>query len=193
MSPEEIANVKKLISPISMTARMATARGSVERVRDNSKIQTVQITLLDEEVRDRVERLQNYGLSSNPPEGSDAAVIFIGGNRDHGIIIAVDSREYRKKNLAPGEVCIYDKNGSEILLSSGRKIEIKSDLGLEVTINGIKTTIDSSGIVTQGDISDNLGTLDALRQRVTELEQRYNIHAHGVVALPVSTTTPPNN
>jgi hypothetical protein len=51
------------------------------------------------EVRDKAERFQDYGFTSNPKRGAEAIVLFPGGQRAHAIIIAVDDRRYRKTGL----------------------------------------------------------------------------------------------
>ena len=201
MSPEDIKAIQKLMAPTANRSKLGTARGAVETVRDSGNLQTVQITLLEDETRDRIERLQEYGFTSNPPAGSDAAVIFIGGNRDHGVIVGVDSREYRKKNLDSGEVCLYDKNGSEIYLKKTNEILVKSSLkitlettgatlelsatGLKITVGGVETTIGASGISTQGGISDSGGSMAAIRAA-------HNTHTHQTTGLPPSPTAPPS-
>ncbi len=105
----------------------------IEKVTDNAEDQQeCQISLLEDEVVDETERMQNYGFTSNPKPGADAFVAFIGGNRDHGIIIAVDDRRYRLKPLQSGEVAMYTDEGDKIVMKRGNKIEITA--AVEVSI-----------------------------------------------------------
>lgn len=116
---------------------LMVARGVVQLIADDKGLQNIQVTLLADEIRDNVERFQNYGFTSVPLPGAEAAVIFVGGNRSHGLAISIDDRRYRLKNLGNGEVAIYTNEdsgtpGHRIHLKNNRKIEIYGD---EVTIN----------------------------------------------------------
>lgn len=193
MNSDDIDGIKRILSPTMRRSQLSNGRGAIEIVSDYKSIQECQISILSDETHDSVERLQEYGFTSNPPSGSDAAIIFIGSNRDHGVIIATDSREYRKKNLKAGEVCIYDKNGSEIYLKSDGSISLLSNTkfeieiglnklkldatGLTVTISGVETKIDSSGITSKS-ISDETGSMD-------EIRDVYNSHTHPYVDTPI--------
>lgn len=94
----------------------ALARAVIEQVSDGTKMQVVQISLMADEVKGGVERYQEYGFTSVPLTGAEALAAFIGGNRDHGIVICVADRRYRLKGLAAGEVAIYDDQGQKIVL-----------------------------------------------------------------------------
>ena len=116
-------NFEKLIAPLKRRVLLMVGRAVLTAVKDSTKTQGLQIKLFDGEVRDDVERFQNYGLTSVPEEGAEALVLFLGGNRDHGVVVAVEDRRYRPKGLKPGEVCVYHKNGDKILLKDGNEIE----------------------------------------------------------------------
>lgn len=111
-----IRAINKLTAPIARRVNLMVARGVLALVNDALKIQSVQVELLSGEVRD-MERFQNYGFSSNPFAGAEAVAVFVGGNRDHGLVLAIDDRRYRVKNLLTGEVAIYDDLGHSIKLT----------------------------------------------------------------------------
>lgn len=100
------------------------ARGVVNLVQDGLKMQGQQITLLDGEIVDNVERAQNYGFTSVPHGGAECFVAFIGSGREHGVILAVDDRRYRLQGLAGGEVALYTDEGDKIVLKRQRTIEV---------------------------------------------------------------------
>lgn len=100
------------------------ARGVVNLVQDGLKMQGQQITLLDGEVVDNVERAQNYGFTSNPHGGAECFVAFIGSGREHGIILAVDDRRYRLKGLKGGEVALYTDEGDTLIFKRERTVEL---------------------------------------------------------------------
>jgi phage baseplate assembly protein V len=124
----EKRNEKKIRDSIRNSS---ATRLNLQRVNDNSKMQSVQATGLDSEVLDNVERVQNYGFSSNPM-GGEAIGLPIGGDRGHMVIVAVDDRGSRKGGGAPGDVSVYNANGDYVTLGEGNKIEIKTkELGAE--------------------------------------------------------------
>ncbi len=93
---------------------MMFARGVVRNVNDSNGRQQLQVELLKGELRDDMERMQNYGYASHP-KGGDVAVAFIGGNREQGIVLVVDDRRYRL-SLKAGEVAMYDDLGNKVEL-----------------------------------------------------------------------------
>ena len=101
------------------------ARGVLTGVQDGGGLQTAQATLLEDEIRDGLERVQNYGFTSHPLGGAEAVVAFMGGNRDHGIILTVDDRRYRL-SLEAGEVAIYTDEEDYIKLKRNNNIEVKT-------------------------------------------------------------------
>lgn len=119
-----IEQLRKLIAPLHRRIMLSIARGVVKVVDDSKGLQKVQITLLADEVADKLERVQQYGFTSKPKAGAEAVALFLGGNRDHGVVIAVDDRRYRLKGLADGEVALYTDTDSKIVLKNGGKIEV---------------------------------------------------------------------
>lgn len=98
----------------------ALARAVVTQVLDEGGLQRLQVSLLTDETKDGVERFQQYGLTSHPHDGAEAVTLFVGGNRDHALVIAVDDRRYRLKGLKAGEVALYDDQGQKIVLHRDR-------------------------------------------------------------------------
>lgn len=106
--------------------RDGVARAVLNVVDDEGNMQRVQVTLLEDEVIDGVERFQNYGFTSVPEEGAEATVVFVGADRSHPVVVVADDRRVRKKSLKPGEVAVYHKNGDFIHLKNGNEIEVKT-------------------------------------------------------------------
>jgi len=125
---------RRLIAPYMRMVRMTVARGVINLVNDGLQIQELQVTLLADEVRAGVERFQEYGFTSHPIPGAEQVTVSVGGNRDHGIVIAVEDRRYRLKNLAQGEVAIYTDEGDKIHLKRDKTIEIVSGNKLVATV-----------------------------------------------------------
>lgn len=95
------------------------SRGSVSSVKPTTRMQTLQVNLLDEEVKDRLEHFEPYGYTSHPLPGAEAAVAFLDGDRSHGIVLMVADRRYRLKGLAAGEVALHDDSGVSVVLKRG--------------------------------------------------------------------------
>lgn len=105
---------------------MLLARGIVTAVNDATQMQTLALDLTADEYKDAVERFQDYGFTTHPPAGLEALVAFVGGNRSHGIVLAVGDRKFRLKNLQEGEVALYTDEGDFIHFKRGNKIEVSA-------------------------------------------------------------------
>lgn len=106
--------------------RDGVSRAELNVVDDEGNMQRVQISLLEDEVIDGVERFQNYGFTSVPDEGAEATVVFVGADRSHPVVVVADDRRVRKKGLKPGEVAIYHKDGDCIHLRNGNCMDIST-------------------------------------------------------------------
>jgi phage baseplate assembly protein V len=157
-----IRSINKVMAPAMRGIRLMVGRGVLALVNDAAKMQTVQVKLLDGEVRD-LERFQNYGFTSHPQVGAEVAAVFVGGNRDHGLVLAIDDRRYRLKALEAGEVALYDDQGAVIKLSrtgivingGGHAINISGAAQVNVTggdviADGISLKTHKHGGVTAG-------------------------------------------
>ncbi len=126
-----IDTITRLLAPLRNRVANMIARAVVQLVNDGAKLQALQIVVGSEETREGVERFQEYGFSSVPLAGAEAVVVFVGGRRDHGLVIAVDDRRYRLKDLEPGEVALYTDEGDYIHFKRGGIVKIKA--GTKVT------------------------------------------------------------
>lgn len=127
-----IDQLKKLMAPLQRRIMNMVARAVIQSIDDSKKMQVVKALVSADEIKEALERLQNYGFTSKPLAGAEGVALFVDGNRDHGVVICVDDRRYRVKNLANGEVCIYSDEGDKIHFKRGNKIEITT---MELTVN----------------------------------------------------------
>lgn len=98
-----------------MTSRALNmlAKAVTRRIVDALGRQTAQVEVTKGELIDDVERMQDYGFTSNPPVGgTDALLAFFGGDRSQGIIIRMENRSFRLKSLESGEVAMFDDLGN---------------------------------------------------------------------------------
>ena len=136
------------------------ARGRVSGVDDSNGMQFVQVSLLRDEAKADVERFQQYGFSSVPPAGSEAVCLFVGGGRDHGIIMSIDNRKSRIRGQASGEVGMYSDEGDYIVLKRGNTIEVGTDrlvvhADVEVEVEVPLLVIRAARIEIEGDVFIN--------------------------------------
>jgi len=187
--------IKKMLEPMQRRVMLMIAPATITAVDDSKAIQKLQIKLGKDEVRENINHIQQYGFTSHPKPQSECAVIFVGGNRDHGLVIAVDDSRYRLKSIGEGEVALYSDEGDVIHLKRGNKIEIKS--ATSVTIDAPDTTI-TGNVSIEGNVSvagmtevegalssstsvaDSTGSMQAMRGI-------YNGHKHGSSSGPTPT------
>lgn len=120
-------SLQKLLDPIRNKIKMVLGRAIINLVKDSTPIQLVQVSIMKDELKDDVERLNDYGFTSVPRPGSEALICFINGNRDQGIALKVDDSRVRIKNLKSGEVAVYNFKGTYIKLDDVGNIEISSE------------------------------------------------------------------
>jgi phage baseplate assembly protein V len=111
--------------------------GKVSLVDDSGVVQLVQVKLGPLEIHDAAPNSQQYGFSSNPPVGTDVVMLFIGGDRSNGVVIATGNQSLRKTGLMPGDASLYDSRKQSITLTA-QGIVIES-AGLPITIKDAPT------------------------------------------------------
>jgi len=186
------AKTRQILDELRLKSQMTTARGVVSKVNDDEDLQEIQVHLLAGELRDGLERFQNYGFSSYPHVGSEAATVFIGGNRDHGLVLAVDDRRYRFKVNEEGEIALYTDEGDYIYFKRGNEIEINTgtltvNASASCTFNSPQFTVNSNDIslngdvsvdgqlTSTGDITDNAGVNT---KTMSDFRDTFNTHNH---------------
>lgn len=169
----------RLLKNLQSRVLLMIGRGVLKAVSDNSNAQLCQVSLLDGELKSNVERVQNYGVTSVPPEGALATVLFVGGDRSNGLIIAAEDRKIRVKGLKAGEIAIYTDEGDEIYLKRGNEIAFKTKTmtvsaqsavditAPSITLNGavsISETLDvTQDITSKAEVADKKGDLTTIR------------------------------
>ena len=195
--------VRRLVAPIKQKVMLTIGRAILTLVNDSTKVQSVQITLFADEVKDDVERFQEYGFTSVPITGAEGACVFVGGNRDHGIVVATDDRRFRPTGLKPGEVALYTAEGDTIIMKNGKLIETNTARSkLAATTSAETETISwkakGSGIAQL--LSDNYVNVEAPAVDVgtgllepplngATFQAWFNGHTHNIFGVP---TTVPN-
>ncbi len=140
----------ELLNAIDLLYRrvlLTVGRGRVMTGNDTAGAQLLQVQLGEDELRDNTPRLGEYGFASMPTNGSDIVMVFVGGDRSNGVIIATGNQAERLRNLQPGEAAIYDSLGKYIYLTqTGIVVEAK---GQPVTVNdATDVNVNATGTVT---------------------------------------------
>lgn len=130
--------ITQMIMPLRNRVYTMITRAVIETVKDSGNMQLVKLTLLAGETRDDIERFQNFGFSSNPPDGSECVAVAIGGNRDHLIVIVADDRNTRIKDLLKGESVQYNDKGDKWHIKNDGTLEGTLSKNLEVTLTKLK-------------------------------------------------------
>lgn len=136
-------------------------RGTLNLVKSADNIQKAQVSGLADETLQDVELMQQFGLTSVPPAGTQVVVLPMGGETTHSIVIATENGSFRVKNLKSGETAVYDESGSTIILKQGRLIEIDCDI-LKITatkkVDISSPLVETDRVLTaQGQINGNGG------------------------------------
>lgn len=158
------------------------ARGIVRLVFDGLRAQEVQASLTDGETHEDLQRLQPYGFHSSPPVGTECLAVFIGGNRDHGLVVGEVFRAASARNLASGEVLVFNAlTGATARLKADGSIDVTPAPGQSVNVLGplaIAGNVTVTGSLTaSGNVSDVNGSMQ-------EMRGYYNTHTHGGGATP---------
>jgi phage baseplate assembly protein V len=122
------------------------ARGNKTTGRDDGNVQLLQVQLGDKEIHDNLPRLAEFGFTSMPPDGAHAVVLFVGGDRSNGVVIATGHIATRLKNLQPGESALYHADGKHVYLKADR-IEIDAKGQPVNVISASEVNVTASGPV----------------------------------------------
>ncbi len=197
MKEQMASMVERGLRPLRNRVYTMITRAVVETVNDSEKMQLLKLNLFKGESRSDVERFQNFGHTSNPPEGAEAIAVSVGGNRDHLIAIAVDHRQTRVKDLPKGGSAQYSSDGTEpkaiIKTLPDGTIEITqstSDAKILVKPTG-EIVIKSVGDLLLGDesLSEFVALATAVNTRLLAIETKLTTHIAIFIAHVHSTVT----
>jgi len=169
--------------------QLMSSWGRITFADDSQPAQLLQISLNDDETRDDTPRIAEFGLTSVPPDGSDVLVVFLGGDRSKGVVVATGHQASRPLGLTKGETMLYDLQGKHVYLTNAAGIVIEA-AGSPVTVNNatVVTINASNSVVMQtpilkvsGDIQDNYQTNP---HTVAQMRTIYNGHHHASSPVP---------
>ncbi len=185
-----IADIDKRIRRHLSGIRQAF-RGVLTLVKAAGAVQLVQLDGLAGEQLQDAELFQDYGYTSNPPAGTMAIVLPIGGRTAHGIVVATEHGSYRLKNLQSGEVAIYTDEGDSIVLKRGRLVEATThtftlNAATAINLNAPTITANASSQVAMNtplvaastDIKAQGEIIDHGNKSMSGMRATYNSHTH---------------
>ena len=190
MSPAK--DITGVMERLWRRVQLMSSWGRVTFSDDSRSAQLLQVKLNDSETRDDTPRIAEFGLTSRPPEGSDVLVVFLGGDRSKGVVVATAHQGSRPKRLLSGETMLYDLWGKSVYLTKAGGIVVEAQ-GAPVTVNNATTVTinaaDSVELVTPllhvtGDIMADGNITDSVRSMADD-RRLFNSHNNGN-----GTTTP---
>lgn len=174
------------MSGLAERVRGMIGRAIVGLVNDAAKLQALQVTMLADQTVDEVEHFQHYGFTSVPHAGAEGIALALAGSTGHTVVINVDDRRYRVKNLASGEVVIYDDLGHQVHLTrAGIVIDGGGHLVKMVNLTKLRVEAD---IEATGQIKDLCDTGAA--RTMAQMRTSHSGHTHTENDVSGSTSTP---
>jgi len=195
---------------------LVIGRGRIKTGADDGSVQLQQVRLSQFETFDDVPRLAEYGFNSMPPPESDAVLVFVGGNRRDGVIVATGNQQFRMCSLKPGEVSISDNLGQSVYLTqngividgAGLPVLVKNTPSITLDTPLVHATGDmhidgqllvakdatveqnlnvSENVTAQGDISDHGN------KSMAGMRQVFNSHNHAISNVKLGTDSASTN
>lgn len=161
------------LEPIKRRIKLMISRATLVSVTDSDGRQTAQLTGFKNEVKSSVERIQQYGITSNPLSGAQVILLSITGTRSHPVIIAADDPRYRPTDGEDGESGSYHFEGHRIRLMQGGIVQIECTQCIIKAEDKIRC--ETPLLEVTGEIKDRC---DLDGQTMSDMREVYNIHVH---------------
>lgn len=165
-----------ITKPHNQRLKVNTKSATVLSIDDTGNFRTAIIRAIGK--AQKVQVVSPYGLCSNPSDES-LAIAFNLQNVAANTIAIIDDPKNRKKNLAKGEVALYNyESQSFVYLKEDNSIEIESASGanIKLTASGDIELNGSSDFVTA--FTDMKTAFDQMRTELNALITQYNLHTH---------------
>lgn len=155
-------NLETYMRPLKTRVMNMIGRALVKLVDDSTARQECQLEIEDGEEHDGVERFQNYGFTSKPFTDSEAIVLFVSGNRDHPVIVALDDARYRITDLVEGEVAMYTDEDDPLIPADAARHFIKLARGRIVIVAGAEVKLGGPDATVAVALKSDLDALKAI-------------------------------
>lgn len=147
------AIVRKMVGPLKARVDGMIVRTVLGAVSDSGGFQVVRVSDLDE-LLDRVEHLQQGGVSHHALADAEGLLLKVSGRRNHPVAILCSNRNARPKNIAPGETILYIVGGA----NAGTKVHCKANG--EVWLGS--QSVDTDFVALAAKVDDFISRIDAV-------------------------------
>jgi phage baseplate assembly protein V len=122
---------------------------TLHRSDDTNPVQSAQIEGYQGELRDGMQRHQQFGLSTMPLPGSKGYCLYQSGHRGAATILSVEDPRYRPMNQKGGEVLLWMVDGAKADGTGGTmRALLKGALGWAATLFGMTIAVGDSNTTT---------------------------------------------
>ena len=140
--------------------RRIVALCTLKMVDDTKKTQQAQVDLGpvlpsgQNELHDGAYVLNPYGVTSNPPDGSDALVIFLNADRTLGVVVGVNYKDGRPTSLKAGEAALFNAVKKTILkMADDGTAQLNCGLAVDGPISSTKDIAAKGGVTAAKDMA----------------------------------------
>lgn len=124
-------------------AMYSIGRGRITTGRTEGPVQLYQVQVNDDDIRDDVPRLAEFGFTSRPPDGSDVTLTCLQGNPRKSVIVGTNHQPSLPQGLVAGETYLFNLWGMTIRMTEagifidggGKPITINGDVQLNGAMN----------------------------------------------------------
>lgn len=171
------------IEQVRNIVRRIVGRGVISGVygAENGNGYSVDVSLPGGETHSKTPFIQQYGIASKPNKESEVVVLFPGGARDNGVVVASMGDPSKIPDLQVGEVAVFSEFGQTLILKNDGSIQIRPKDGKNVVVD---SPLDVTGDVSVGGSVSIDKTLD-VTQSVTatgEIKSNADVKA-GIISL----------
>lgn len=167
-------SLNRLLNPLRQRVALMISRAVVALVSDGEALQRLNLNVLSGEIQTGIERWQNFGFTGHPlPGTTEAVVLYIGGDRDHPVVVAADSPTTRPTDVPAGGSAQYDVTGGRAELDAAGNWTVEALL---------KSTLKTPEVVLgSGSVTEKIINGETF-------QATYNAHMHNAFGVQ---TTPP--
>lgn len=176
-----IGQLERRVRELETKLHSTVVRATISDVNDDTSMQTLRILGLagtdGDEDDDEIEHFPLFGMTSNPPPGSEALAFGVGGQRAHTIVVGVGHRGTRPKGLKSGETMLYDASGNQVYLQDGKKTSIVAD---EVNVGDLVSLLAAARVTDPVAATPTMGTwMGQVTDAVTKMAAQFNLAPPG--------------
>lgn len=137
--------MKKFMDRTSRQLRLMIGRCVIQAAQAGGGRVLVSIDGLDGEQATDVEMAEPFGFTGVPLPGGEGVALSLMNSRDRQVVLPMGNRAHRPRDLAGGEVAMFDHLGHKIIIRNDG-VEIISPDALRITAPNIAITATSATI-----------------------------------------------